>query len=499
MNHDRAPILIIGAGIGGLSAAIHLAAEGYHVIVLEKNQEVGGKMAIHTQDGYTWDTGPSVITMKPVLASLFERAGRRIEDYIDLQPVDPITRYLYPDGTTLDATPDLTKMARQIAAIEPKDVEGYLRFLAHAAALHRITSPVFIHGEPPTLGDFLRVPLRDIVKVDAWRSMDRAIRHWVHSPYLRHLLRRYATYVGASPYRAPAVLNVIAHNELTQGIWYPHGGVYTVARAYQRLATDMGVQIRTGCPVDGILTSGRRVTGVRTDAGEVLNGQAVVSNVDVTTTYHDLLPTPTGQKAVRRLTRFEHSLSAFVLLLGLSGTTPGLRQHNVLFPSNYRQEFTDIFGAQRPPQSPTVYVTISAKADPDHAPENGENWFVLVNVPALTPSFEWKTEAPRFRDRVLDRIEAMGYDVRHRIQTEAILTPEDIQARTGAWRGSLYGLSSNQPLNALRRPHPRSPYVRGLYFTGGTTHPGGGVPMVTLSGKVTATIVQRDLGTEAPR
>ena len=182
-----------------------------------------------------------------------------------------------------------------------------------------------------------------------------------------------------------------------------------------------------------------------------------------------------------------------MLLLGVSGPTPALAQHNILFPADYRREFTDIFNKQQPPEDPTIYVTITAKADPDHAPHACENWFVLVNVPALTPASDWKTAAPSLKARILNRIEAMGFEVRSRIRTEVSITPEDLRTRTGAWRGSLYGLSSNQPLNALRRPNPRSPHVRGLYFTGGTTHPDGGVPMVTLSGKVAATMVREDL------
>jgi phytoene desaturase len=342
--------------------------------------------------------------------------------------------------------------------------------------------------------DILRVPLRDMVRVDAWRSMDAAICHWIRSPYLRHMLRRYATYVGASPYQAPAVLNVIAHKELTQGVWYLKGGIYTLARAYHRLAKELGVEVRTGCRVDRILVDEGRVTGVRTEDGRTLTGQAVISNVDVTTTYHTLLPPAIAQRPLRRLTRLEPSLSGFVLLLGLSGTTPALAQHNILFPADYRREFTDIFKKQQLPQDPTIYVTITAKADPNHAPDACENWFVLVNVPSLNPSSNWQAAAPALKARILDRIEAMGFEVRSRIRTEVSITPKDLRTRTGAWRGSLYGLSSNQPLNALRRPNPRSPHVRRLYFAGGTTHPGGGVPMVTLSGKTTAAMVREDLG-----
>ncbi len=485
-------IVVIGAGIGGLSAAIHLAAAGRPVTVLEQNTEVGGKMGLWQADGFTWDTGPSIITLRPALAALFAMAGRRLEDYLTLLPVDPLTRYFYPDGTVIDAAQSLPRMLEQVAALDPHDVEGYLAFLAHAAELHRITGELFIYGEPPTLRDFLRVPLRDILRVDAWRTMAQAHAHYVRSPHLRYLLGRFATYVGASPYRASAVLNVIAHVELNQGVWYPQGGIYQIARAYRRLAEELGVEIRTESHVTHIEVQNGAVRGVTLASGERLSAQAVVANVDVTTVYHDLLPPDIAPARHKRLTNLAPSGSGFVLLLGIEGEHPALAQHNIFFSRDYRREFDDLFVRGIPPQAATIYVTATSKVDPQHAPPGCENWFVMVNAPPLGPGFDWATQGQSYRDALLAQLAAHGYNVRERIRSERWRTPEDLRAQTGAWRGALYGLSSNNPLNALRRPHNRCPDVRGLYFAGGTTHPGGGVPMVTLSGGVAARLLLRE-------
>ncbi len=486
------PVVVIGAGIGGLSAAIRLAAAGRRVVMLEQNAAVGGKMSEIVQDGFRWDTGPSVITMRHVFEELFAAAGRRLDDYLTLLPVDPLTRYFFPDGTRLDATRDLARMAEQIAAIDERDVEGYLSFLEYAARLHRITGPVFIYNRPPTLRSFLGVAPADMVRVDPWLTMEQAIRRRVRSPQMRQLLGRFATYVGASPYQAPATLSVIAHVELTGGVWYPAGGIYQIAAAMERLARELGVEIRTRTPVAEICVEHGRATAVVTADGERIDAAAVIANVDVTTVYDRLLPPTIGATRRTDLRRLETSCSGFVLLLGIEGVHPQLAHHNIFFTQDYRAEFDDIFGRGIPPDAPTVYVAITSKSDPSHAPPGHENWFVLVNAPALGPRFDWAQQSDAYRGRVLDMLAGFGLDVRDLIRSQVILTPQEIQRLTGAWRGALYGISSNQALNAFRRPHNRCADVRGLYFAGGTTHPGGGVPMVTLSGKVTAELVLTD-------
>jgi phytoene desaturase len=485
------PIVIVGAGLGGLSAAIRLAAAGRPVVVLEQNAQVGGKMGQVIVGGFRWDTGPSVITMRPVLEDLFQAAGRRLADYLDLRLVEPLTRYFYPDGVVLDATRDLPRMAEQIARLEPRDVEGYLAYLAYAARLHRVTGPAFIYGEPVSPRTFLQVPPTDWLAVDGWRSMDAAIRGFVRSRHLRQLLGRFATYVGASPFRAPATLNVIAHVELTGGVWYPRGGVYAIAAALERLARELGVDIRLNAPVEEIRVArgagGRpRAVGVRV-AGAEVPAQAVLANVDVATVVERLLPAggvPAGRARV--LTQAEPSVSGFALLLGIQGRHPELAHHNIFFCPDYRREFEDLFQRGVPPADPTIYVAITSKSDPDHAPAGAENWFVLVNAPPLGPAFNWADQADRYRDQVLALLARRGLDVRQKIVAEHRLTPLDLARLTGARRGALYGASSNSPWAAFRRPANASPDVAGLYFAGGTAHPGGGVPMVMLSGAAAA-------------
>jgi phytoene desaturase len=460
------------------------------VVIYEQNPVVGGKMGEVRAAGFRWDTGPSVITMRPVFEELFAVAGRRLDDYLTLRPVEPLTRYFYHDGRVIDATTDRAAMAAQIGAIEPDDVAGYERFLAYAARLHRLTGPVFIYDEPPTLARLLRMPLLDLCKVDPWLTMDQVIRRQVRSPHLRQLLGRFATYVGASPFQAPATLSVIADVELSGGVWYPQGGIYAIARALERLALELGVVIQTNTAVTQIQVTDGRVSGVQLGDGTAIAADSVIANVDVSTVYQKLLPP--GTAPLRRLAKLATSCSGYVLLLGVEGQHKHLAHHNIFFSQDYRREFDDIFRHGIPTAEPTVYVAITAKNDPDHAPPGCENWFVLVNAPPLGPQFDWASREVEYRQRVLATLASFGLDLAGKIRYAKGLTPLELAEATGAWRGALYGISSNQPLNAFRRPANRDPRVRGLYYAGGTTHPGGGVPLVTLSGKVAAQMVLAD-------
>jgi phytoene desaturase len=483
--------VVIGAGLGGLSAAIHLAAGGQRVTVLERNALVGGKAGQVEIDGFRWDTGPTVITLQPVLADLFAAAGRRIEGYLTLVPIDPLTRYHYPDGTVLDINTSLAQTVASIERIAPQDTDGYLRFLSYAARMHRIISPVMLYNDPPALRDLLSLSLCDMAQVDL-RSMDEAIRAYVRSPYLRQLFRRFATYLGASPYAARAYLNVIAHVELTAGLWYPLGGTFQIPLAYRRLAEELGVEIHTEAPVARIVTRKGRAVGVELGDGTLLDADAIVADVDPTTVYQDLLPEFRASKRRERWMSKPFSCSGFVLLLGIDGQHPQLAHHNIFFSSDYRAEFSAIFQRGLPPVEPTIYIAITSKTDPSHAPPGCENWYVMVNTPPVGDTWDWADKTAGYRDRILDHLALLGLDVRDHIRAEYRLTPPDIERLTGAWRGSLYGHSFNNPLASFQRPRTRSAEVEGLYFAGGATHPAGGVPMVTLSGGTAARLVLRD-------
>ena len=338
--------VVVGAGIGGLSAAIRLALAGQSVIVLEKNDAVGGKMSQIETMGYRWDTGPSVITMRHVLEDLFNAAGRKMSDYLTLVPVDPLTRYFYQDGTVLDVTRDLPRMLEQIEELNRHDVEGYLNFLAYAAKLYRITGPTFVYDRPPDWATLTKVPPWQFLQVDPWLTLDQAIRQRIRSPHLRQMLGRFATYVGASPFLAPATLAVIAHVELSGGVWYPRGGIYSIAQALHRLALELGVLVETGCSAQQIGITNARVQGVMTIEGRFFAADSVMANVDVTTIYHHLLPQEVAtQKRRHQLAARDTSCSGYALLLGIEAQFPQLAHHNIFFSEDYKREFSDIFDA----------------------------------------------------------------------------------------------------------------------------------------------------------
>ena len=493
MSQKTERIMIIGAGIGGLSAAIHLAAAGRTVTVLESNPQVGGKMGEVCSAGYRWDTGPSVITMQHVFEDLFQTAGRPIHQYLQWVPVEPLTRYFYPDGVQLDISRDLARTLEHIQALNAADVEGYLRFLAYAARIHRITGPVFIYDQPPSIKSLRKVHPFDVFRFDGLRSMQQAIEGYVRSPHLRQLLGRFATYVGASPFLAPATLNVIAHVELNQGVWYPQSGVYSLAQALAQLSQELGVEIVTNQTVKKIEVRGGRVRGVLLEDQTLLPASAVIANLDVSSVYENLLDSEViDQKRLRRLQRRELSCSGFILLLGVRAKFPALAHHNIFFSSDYRREFEEIFRQGRPPQEPTIYLAITSKTNPQDAPPGCENWFLLVNAPALGEAWDWEAKAEQYEEQIIEQLAGRGLDIRQHIEVRRQITPLDLQRLTGARAGALYGASSNNRWAAFQRPHNRAPDVKGLYFAGGTTHPGGGVPMVALSGKVASRLLLQD-------
>lgn len=494
-------ILVIGAGIGGLSAAIRLAARGHRVTVVEKLNRPGGKMGEVRADGFRWDTGPSVLTMRHVYERLFHEAGRNLDDYLDLVPLDPITRYFWRDGATIDAVADEEAMAENIRrAFGRREANGYRKFMRYARRLYEVVSGPFLYRHKPTARDLLRLPLADVLKIDALRTMHQAVRAHFTDPHLVQLFNRFATYNGSSPYRAPATLNVIAHVEMAQGAWYPRGGIYQVARAWARLAEELGVEIRYDSPAEEICVEGGRARGVRLIGGAYLPADAVICNVDYTHARATLLKASNGRRpdALHRPS-LEPSCSGFVLLLGIAGRHDALAHHNIFFTNDYPREFDDIFERKIAPTDPTLYVCITSKTDPDHAPPDCENWFVLVNAPYLSEAYDWSSAAERYARHIkgllianLGRLSPIA-NPQSLIAVERMLTPLDLQTIYGGHRGAIYGFSSNTRTAAFMRPGNRVRDVERLYFAGGSAHPGGGVPLVTLSGMATAACVEEDL------
>ena len=518
-HHSYKHVTIVGAGIGGLSAAIRLATKGHRVTLLERQPQVGGKMNRVEMNGFCFDTGPSLITMPYVLEDLFRSAQRDLRDYLELVPLDITCRYFYRDGVTLNAWRDHERLAAEFARLNPHDGAAFYRFLEHAKNIYQAAADPFLYhslGNPlDVLKTFVRYVLRGHPNSEAQglgvdtstlrsrslavlaalspQTLDGSIRGFFEDEHLRQLFDRYATYNGSSPYKVASVYNIIPYVELADGGWYPRGGIYAVAQALERLACELGVAIETSCEVRRVLVERNTARGVVLADGRVLRSDCVIANSDVVTTHRELLSPATRNKwRVRRLERLEPSCSGFVLLLGLDKQYPQLAHHNIFFSNDYPAEFIDLFERHQPLRNPTIYVCATSRTDPTQAPVGQENLFVLVNAPYLTAQSDWQREAHAYRDRILDLLTKYSQldlsDLREHIVCEAILTPQDFQEKYGANAGSIYGLSSNPRMAPFTRPGNKSE-IRNLYFVGGSTHPGGGVPLVLLSGKIVAEMI----------
>lgn len=489
-------IIIVGAGLGGLAAAIRLQKAGYRVRVLEKNERVGGKMNLVEAEGYRWDTGPSLFTMPWVVRELWRDAGGDVDDDLEIVPLDPVCRYRWPDGTRWEHRASLPELLDEITRLSPDDAGGFFRFMAWAGRIYAATAGPFLLAPFRGWRDFVTPRLlRDAPTLDPLHTMDQAVRRYFRSPYLRQVFNRYATYNGSSPYRAPATFCIIPYIEFAEGGWYLRGGMYKLAEALQRLAERLGVELELGAEVSEVCVEHGRACGVLLADGRKLAAERVIVNADA---LHGLrhLVAPEHRRVWtdRRVDALEPSGSGFVLLLGIDHDYGELAHHNIFFSPDYPAEFRAQFELQVPSPDPTIYVAATCRSDPEHAPPGGMNLFVLVNVPAMGPRFSWEREAGPYAELVLRVLERRGLPgLRQHVRWQQAITPSDFAGRYGGWRGSLYGPSSNARLGAFMRPPLVSPDVRGLFFVGGATHPGGGIPLVLLSGKAVASAVAAGL------
>jgi phytoene desaturase len=474
-------ILVIGAGLGGLAAAIRLAHAGHAVEVWEKNDEPGGKLKELWIDDFRWGTGPSLLTMPHVLRDLFASVGEKLEDHLDLVRLDSCCRYFWTDGTVIDedaafwATPEVTE------------------FLDYARGIYELSGEAYLNRPP---GDFWRAftprnwpKLRHLGKVATTRTLAAEVERRISDPHLRQIFLRFATYNGSSPYLTPATFNIIPYVEAEFGAWYVRGGMAKIAEALMALAQRLGVLFRFNTTATGWNGS----EAIAQD-GSRCRADFLVCNGDVLSARTGFLAERTPANRQKSLLKPALSTSGFILFLGVRGRDARLGHHNIFFSDDYPGEFDEIHEKKISPHEPTIYISVSSRTDPDHAPEGHDNYFVLINAPARDPREPWtKAEAQGYRDGVLKRLERFGFeDLPNRIVAERIFTPSDFATRDLAYHGSLYGWASHSPMTSLFRPPLSDPDSRKVFFVGGTTHPGGGIPLVLLSGKMVADLIQRE-------
>ncbi len=481
--------IVIGAGIAGIAVAVRLAVKGYAVTVLEANDYPGGKLSEIDRDGFRWDAGPSLFTMPILVDALFELAGRNPRDDFNYRRLEIACRYYYEDGTVLDAHADPLRYAAAVEAKLGVPAQVLHRHLQAAQQKYELTKGIFLERSLHRLGNLFKwdvlKALLHLPKLNLTSTMHARNMKKLKHPHLVQLFDRYATYNGSNPYSAPAVLNLIPHLENGIGAYFPVGGMVAITRSLVRLAEDLGVRFEYGRRVSQIILQNGRATGVQVGE-EQYSADIVVSNMDIVPTYRKLMPDfPAPEKVLQH----ERSSSALIFYWGIDRTFPQLDVHNIFFSADYKAEFDGIFGNEGLHADPTIYIHVSSKMESKDAPAGMENWFVMINVPG-DKGQDWDAIITESRKRIQTKLtRILGEQVARHIVCEEILDPRKIESKTSSFQGSLYGASSNSAMSAFFR-HPNfSGKVKGLYFCGGSVHPGGGIPLCLLSARIVSEMV----------
>lgn len=474
---------VVGSGVAGMASAIRMAIKGYDVHVFEQGAVAGGKLNQIKGNGYRFDTGPSLFTLPQLLADLFAAAGKDVSSYIHYNRLDVVTRYFYPDGSVLNAKSDPAAFAAECNDVFGEPASNILNYLDESKALYELTANLFIFSPFPSSKIFsspeAKLLAKNPGKLRAFTTMHKVNKHAFTDKRIVQLFDRYATYSGSNPYKAPGTLTMIPHLEHNIGAFFPEKGMRQVSEAMEALAHDVGVTFHLSSRVEKIITDSNGVVGLRVN-GEDTKFDVVVNDTDIFYAYPTLLP---NNKLPWIFKQQKPSTSALIFYWGVKATHPKLELHNILFSENYRKEFEEMERG-RISSDPTVYIFISSKQVSSDAPEGCENWFTMINVPFDTGQ-NWPKLVEECRVSIQAKIKTMlGIDLQPIVEFEQVLDPPTIARTTSSFGGSLYGISSNGMMAAFSRHPNHRKSVPGLYFVGGSVHPGGGIPLCLASAKI---------------
>lgn len=481
MNQKK--VVVIGGGLGGLSAAISLRQSGYLVEIFEKNEKIGGKLNVLRAQGYTFDMGPSILTLPHIFERLFTRSGKKMADYIPIRALRPHWRNFFEDGITIDLFPEADKMAAEARKVgePPANVE---KFLKYSADLYDLTNDGYFEAGLDCWQDFARhYGGFKFFQFDLFRSMHQAVATHFQTHYFRDIFDFFIKYVGSSAYRAPAFMNSLPTIQFRYDLWYVAGGLYNIALGLQRLMNEIGVKVHLNAEVSEICREGKQIKGINVNGGFV-PADIVVSNMEVIPAYERLLHE--DRSFIKSLEkRLEPACSGLVIDLGLDCQYPQLAHHNFLFSRHQREHFATVFQKKQLPVDPTIYVVAASKTDPTVAPPGCDCLKILPHIPYIDESNPLTREDYlKFKETILDKLERMGLtNLRKHVVFEHIWTPLDIQKQYNSNKGSIYGVVSDRWKNfAFKAPKQSSRYPN-LFFVGGSVNPGGGMPMVVLCGQ----------------
>jgi phytoene desaturase len=500
-NESKPRVLIIGAGIGGIATAARLARHGCPVTVLEKNEKSGGRVGQMKLDGYTFDTGATLLLMPEVYAETFAALGERLADHLDLRRIDPTYHLYFPDNSQFQLTSDMHELQKQMEAFQPGSFERMLRYLAEGSRIYNLSLDNLVGRDFRSLSDFINP--RMLLLFSRLKALTRHTEyagHFFKDPRLLMAFTFQDMYMGLSPYDSPATYSLMQSTELAGGVWYPLGGMYRVGEALTAIAEKLGVQFLYDAHVEQILIEGERATGVKLEDGRVLRADTIVANADLGYVYRHLLP----DRAVSdRLDRREYGCSTIMFYWGLDRQFPELGPHNLFLNGDYQQSFEDIFKKKSMPAHPNFYIHAPVRVDPSMAPAGHDAWYVAVPVGHIDDiedekkgkiNQDWHAMQHQARAYILQRLAQLGLpEVESHIREEFSFVPHWWQNRYNLTRGSTHGLSHKLTQMAYLRPHNRHSRYHNLYFVGASTHPGTGVPTVLISARLAAARILEEM------
>lgn len=484
-----AKAIVIGAGVGGLSIALRLRNLGYEVEVVEKSKNYGGKLRSFEQDGFRFDLGPSLFTLPAVYRDLFLKTGKPLEDEIDLIALDTAFRYQFSDNTTLKVPGNSPKRISNAIAdqISPRAGAEWLQFISRAGDMWQITRSRVLEKPVSTLRDFGKVSLRDIKTIAPWKSLRGLAKSYFTDSRLISLVDRYATYTGSDARRLPAAFATIPYVEQEFGAFHIKGGITKLADALYKRSIERGITFQFETEVLQLAIHDGVATGVETSSG-FLNADLVIVNADARLFYENLIQSDTTKKKMKQQTP---SLSGFILCLAVDGITPDLEHHNVWLTDDYDKEFDEIFKYPKPLTDPTIYACVPR--DDTMSPNGSEAWFILINAPVHDPlnGVDWDKSglSDSYADFILDLLAKRGTDIRSRVRWRKIITPADTERDVSAPGGSIYSTASHGMLTTFRRTKNTTTFPN-VYLVGGSTHPGGGLPLVAMSADIVANLIK---------
>lgn len=484
-------IVVIGAGFGGLAAAIRLRARGHQVTLLERRDQPGGRAAVFAQDGFTFDAGPTILTAPWLIDDLFAAAGRRTADYVTLVPLDPYYTIRFADGSAFRYSGDRERLHEQIRAFNPADVAGYERFYAEAERIY--SAGMALIDRPFTHIADMAAVLPDLVRLGAQRSVASFVNRHIRDERLRQVFSFHPLLIGGNPFRATAIYALIHPLERKGGVWFALGGTGALVRALARVFTEIGGEPRLNAEVAEIVVDAatRRATGVRLGDGTVVPADAVVSNADLADTYLTLIPAHFRRhNSDRRVTRRRYSMSLFVIYFGTDRRYEQVGHHEILMGPRYRALLEDIFSRKVLADDFSLYLHRPTATDPTLAPAGCDCWYVLSPVPHLGADVDWDVAAQPYRDAIIRHLEERYLPgLSHHIVTERRVDPRYFRDALGSHLGSAFSVEPVLTQSAWFRPHNVSEDIPNLYFAGAGTHPGAGLPGVISSGKIVADLI----------